>query len=344
MSSRPALSLSIVTSMYRSAGFLDAFYTRCTAAATRLVGTSYEIVLVNDGSPDDSLTAAIELGRRDPHVRVLDLSRNFGHHRALMTGLANARGGLVFLIDCDLEEDPDWLIAFYDTLRSSGADTVYGVQEVRKGGPLERLSGGTFFRIFNHLLTHPIPANVTTARLMTHRFVQALVSHQEREVSLAGLCVLTGFEQRPHVVRKGSRPGTSYTMRKRLSVFVNAITSLSNRPLVYIFQIGMGVMALSLVAGVVLLYESLHGRVGVPGWASVMVSIWFLGGLIIFCVGVIGMYLSKIFLEVKHRPYTIVRAEYGPTPSERIGSGQVEEAALSERVGSTRGQGPDRLP
>jgi putative glycosyltransferase len=342
MSSRPALS--IVTSMYRSAGFLDAFYTRCTTAATRLVGTSYEIVLVNDGSPDDSLTAAIALSRRDPHVRVLDLSRNFGHHRALMTGLAHARGGLVFLIDCDLEEDPDWLIAFSDTLRASGADAVYGVQEVRKGGPLERLAGGAFFRIFNRLLTHPIPANVTTARLMTHRFVQALVSHEEREVALAGLCVLTGFEQRPHVVRKGSRPGTSYTMRKRISVFVNAITSLSNRPLVYIFQIGVGVMALSLVAGVVLLYESLHGRVGVPGWASVMVSIWFLGGLIIFCVGVIGMYLSKIFLEVKHRPYTIVRAEYGSAPTERIGSGRVEEAVGSERVGSTRGQGPDRLP
>jgi putative glycosyltransferase len=97
----------------------------------------------------------------------------------------------------------------------------------------------------------------------------------------------------------------------RLSVFANAITSFSNRPLVYIFQIGVAVMALSVAAGGVLLYMSLNGRIGVPGWASIMVSIWFLGGLIIFCVGVIGMYLAKIFTEIKQRPYTIVRAEYG---------------------------------
>jgi putative glycosyltransferase len=324
MSVEPSLALSIVTSMYRSAGFLEAFHSRCTTAATTLAGSSYEIVLVNDGSPDDSLSAAIALHQRDPHVRVLDLSRNFGHHKALMTGLAHARGALVLLIDCDLEEDPAWLLDFHQTLRSSGADAVYGVQDVRKGGLVERTAGSAFFRVFNQMLTHPIPANVTTARLMTHRFVQALISHSEREVSLAGLCVLTGFEQRPHVVRKGSRPDTTYTVRKRVSVFANAITSLSNRPLVYIFQIGVGVMALSVVAGFMLLYQSLQGRVGVPGWASIMVSIWFLGGLIIFCVGVIGMYLAKIFLEVKQRPFTIVRAEYDSSAPERLRAARAE--------------------
>jgi putative glycosyltransferase len=304
--------LSIVTTLYRSAAYLDNFHAKCTKAATQLVGEYYEIVLVNDGSPDDSLARALALHARDPHVRVIDLSRNFGHHKALMTGLAHARGALVFMIDSDLEEDPDWLLPFHRALQESGADVIYGVQEARKGGWLERVAGGMFFAIFNKMLTHPIPANVTTVRLMTRRYVQALVSHSEREVSLAGLCVLTGFEQRPFAVQKGSRPETTYSARKRLSVFANAITSLSNRPLVYIFQIGVAVMLLSLVAGIVLLYQSLKGEVGVPGWASIMVSIWFLGGLIIFCVGVIGMYLAKIFLEVKQRPSTIVRAEYGP--------------------------------
>ena len=123
--------------------------------------------------------------------------------------------------------------------------------------------------------------------------------------------MLTGFEQLPITIQKGNRADSSYTTRKRLSVFANAITSFSNRPLIYIFQIGMAVMALSVVAAAVLLYMSLNGRIGVPGWASIMVSIWFLGGLIIFCVGVIGMYLAKIFIEIKQRPYTIVRAEYG---------------------------------
>jgi putative glycosyltransferase len=310
MSREPALALSIVSSMYRSAAFLNEFHARCTAAATQLVGSSYEIILVNDGSPDDSLRVAIELHTRDPHLRVIDLSRNFGHHKALMTGLAHARGHQVFLLDCDLEEDPMWLLTFHDEMRTNHVDVVYGVQSERKGSWLERTAGQLFFAVFNRMLTHPIPVNVVTARLMTARYVRALVSHHERELCLAGLWVITGFEQRPFLVRKGSRPDSSYSTRKRFSVFANAITSFSNRPLIYIFQIGMAVMALSVVAAVVLLYMRLKGQVGVPGWASIMVSIWFLGGLIIFCVGVIGMYLAKIFTEIKQRPYTIVRAEY----------------------------------
>ena len=309
MSDRP--SLSIVTSMYKSAPFLSEFHQRCTAAAQALTG-DYEIVLVNDGSPDDSLRIALDLHARDPHVRVIDLSRNFGHHKALMTGLDRARGDLVFLLDCDLEEDPAWLATFYAEMRAAGADVVYGVQEQRKGRWIERIGGQLFFTLFNRLLTHRIPPNLVTARLMTSRYVKALVSHREQEICLAGLWVITGFEQRPIAVLKGSREDSTYTTRMRFSAFANAITSFSNRPLIYIFQIGMAVMALSVVAGVILLYRSLTGGIGVPGWASIMVSIWFLGGLIIFCVGVIGMYLAKIFTEIKQRPYTIVRAEYGP--------------------------------
>jgi putative glycosyltransferase len=304
-------ALSIVTSMYRSAAFLTEFHDRCTSAA-RALTDDYEIVLVNDGSPDDSLRIAVGLHERDAHVRVIDLSRNFGHHKALMTGLAHARGDLVFLIDCDLEEDPAWLSRFEQAMAAAGADVVFGVQETRKGGWVERVAGRIFFSVFNRMLSHPIPANVVTARLMTSRYVKALVSHQERELCLAGLWAITGFEQIPLTVRKGSRGDSSYTTRKRLSAFANAITSFSNRPLVYIFQIGVAVMALSIAAGAILLYKSLSGEIGVPGWASIMVSIWFLGGLIIFCVGVIGMYLAKIFTEIKQRPYTIVRAEYGP--------------------------------
>src|SRR6187549_484075 len=101
MSGPAPVTLSIVTSMYRSASFLGEFHERCSAAASRL-GSSYEIVFVNDGSPDDSLAVALGLQRRDPHVRVVDLSRNFGHHKAMMTGLAHARGERIFLIDCDL--------------------------------------------------------------------------------------------------------------------------------------------------------------------------------------------------------------------------------------------------
>src|SRR5262245_29618643 len=154
------MNLSLVSSMYRSEAFLTEFHARCTAAATRLAGSSYEIILVNDGSPDGSLQVAIDLHTRDSHVRVIDLSRNFGHHKALMTGLAHARGDLVYLIACDLEEDPAWLQTFYDTLRFEHVDVVYGVQGERKGDWLERTAGRMFFSIFNRMLTHPIPENV----------------------------------------------------------------------------------------------------------------------------------------------------------------------------------------
>ena len=311
MSGAPPVALSIVTSMYQSAAFLDEFHERCSTAASRL-GGSYEIVFVNDGSPDDSLAIALGLQRRDSHVRVVDLSRNFGHHKALMTGLAHARGERIFLLDCDLEEDPAWLITFDEMLRTTGADVVYGVQSQRKGDWFERLSGQVVFKVLNQMLEHQIPVNVVTARLMTARYVRALLEHQESELFLAGLLAATGFDQRLVLVKKGSRPGTSYTLRRRISGLVNAITSFSNRPLVYIFQAGISVMLLSIVAGVVLVYKHLTSGIGVPGWASIMVSIWFLGGLTIFCVGVIGVYLAKIFVEIKHRPRTIVRAEYGP--------------------------------
>src|SRR5687767_1324647 len=176
MSSHASLTLSIVTSMYQSEEFLTEFHARCTAAAERLAASSYEIIFVNDGSPDQSLQKAIGLHTRDHHVRVIDLSRNFGHHKALMTGLAHARGDLVFLIDSDLEEDPAWLSRFDGVMTTSGADVVYGVQDARKGGWVERTAGELFFKVFNRMLTHPIPVNVVTARLMTSRYVKALVS------------------------------------------------------------------------------------------------------------------------------------------------------------------------
>src|SRR5262245_15015952 len=149
--------LSIVNTLYQSEGFITEFHARCTAAATRLAASSYEIIFVNDGSPDQSLQKAIDLHAHDPHVRVIDLSRNFGHHKALMTGLAHARGELVFLIDSDLEEDPEWLPRFREALIATGADVIYGVQKARKGGWFERTSGDLFFRVFNRVLTQPIP-------------------------------------------------------------------------------------------------------------------------------------------------------------------------------------------
>jgi len=303
--------LSVVTSMYRSARYLEEFHARVAAAASRIT-ESFELVFVNDGSPDDSLAVALRLRARDTRVRVVDLSRNFGHHKALMTGIARAHGDLVFLIDCDLEEDPAWLERFHEELSATGVDVVYGVQSRRKGGTMERLTGALFYRVLNRLLTDPVPTNLVTARLMTRRYVDALVQHRDREVFLAGLFVAAGFQQRGVTVTKSGRGDSSYTVRRRLSLLVNAVTSFSNRPLVYIFYLGVVVMFVSTLAAAGLIVRALNRGIGVPGYASLMVSIWFLGGLTLLSLGVIGIYLAKVFNESKDRPYTIVQAEYGP--------------------------------
>ena len=134
----------------------------------------FELILVNDGSPDDSLQIALSLHRRDRRVRIIDLSRNFGHHQAMMTGLSYARGDLVFLLDSDLEEEPEFLETFYERLKTTAADVVFGVQKKRKGRLFERVSGVIFFKLFNALSTHPIPKNVITARLMTREVCDEL--------------------------------------------------------------------------------------------------------------------------------------------------------------------------
>jgi putative glycosyltransferase len=309
--SETLMDLSIVTTLYRSESYVREFYARASAAASSLT-SAYEIIFLNDGSPDGSLDRALELYQEDPHVRVVDLSRNFGHHRAIMTGLQYATGDLVFLIDSDLEEDPAWLEEFHRTLRATGADVVYGTQKRRKGNWFERLTGQVAYSIYHALLSQPIPRNVLTVRLMTSRYVAQLVRHRDREICLAGLWVLTGFEQVAMPVEKRNREGRAYRNRQRLSALVNAVTSFSNRPLVYIFYLGCVIIALSTSAAAYLVQRALYHGIDVPGYASLIVSVWFLGGVTIFCLGVIGVYLSKVFMETKDRPYSIVRAEYPP--------------------------------
>jgi len=304
------MKLSIVTTLYQSAPYIEEFIRHATDAAKSMTD-DYEIVLVNDGSPDDSLVLAVHLAELDSHVIVVDLSRNFGHHKAMMTGLSHSSGEQVFLIDSDLEEEPEWLLSFSTQMERDRCDVVYGVQEQRKGGLFERWSGEWFYRFFRMLTGLTLPENIVTARLMTRRYVDALLRHDEREVFLAGLWHITGFDQRSQTIKKHNTSGTTYTLRRKMSVLVNSVTSFSNAPLKAIFYIGV---AISLLAGgytTYLIINWLFLAQPLSGWTSVMASIWLLGGSIISFIGVIGIYLSKIFSETKHRPYTIIRQIYG---------------------------------
>jgi putative glycosyltransferase len=301
--------LSVVATLYHSAAFLPEFHARVTEAA-RALTPDYEIVLVNDGSPDGSLDLAVGIHERDPRVRVVDLSRNFGHHRAMMTGLAHARGELVFLIDSDLEEDPGLLGAFHREMGRRGADVVYGVQASRKGGVFERVSGWLFFTVFNHLAPVPMPPNLCTVRLMTRRYVTALVAHQERQFTIGGLWAITGFEQVPMTIDKRSREGTTYSLARKVLVLVDSVTSFSDRPLIAAFYAGLVIVLGASAAAAYLVVRRVFFGVLLAGWPSLIVSVWLLGGLNLFCLGLIGIYLSKVFIETKQRPYVIVRRLY----------------------------------
>jgi len=304
------MKLSIVATLYQSAPYIIEFHQRASAAAKNLVGEDYEIVLVNDGSPDNSLDLAVLITESDSHVVVVDLSRNFGHHKAMMTGLAHTKGDQVLLIDSDLEEEPECLIAFAEQMQSQRCDVVYGVQEQRKGGWFERWSGQWFYRFFKALTGLALPENIVTARLMTRRYVDALLRHEEREVFMAGLWHVTGFDQLPQIVKKHSTSETTYTFRKKMSLLVNSVTSFSNAPLVGIFYIGVSISLVAVVYIGYLVIQWMFLAKPLSGWTSVMASIWLLGGMVISFIGVVGIYLSKIFSETKQRPYTIVRQIY----------------------------------
>lgn len=304
------MKLSIVATLYQSASYIAEFHQRASAAANQLVGDEYEIVLVNDGSPDNSLDLAVQLTEGDRHVVVVDLSRNFGHHKAMMTGLSNARGEWVFLIDADLEEEPEWLLSFMEQMALDKCDVVYGVQETRRGDWFQRVTGDWFYRFLNFVSGMNLPQHVVTARLMTRRYVNALLLHEERELFIVGVWYLTGFNQQPQAIRKHGFSETSYTFRKKISLAVNAITSFSNAPLVWIFNIGAFIALASTLFVGYLVLSWLFFTKPPSGWTSVLASIWLVGGMVICFTGVVGIYLSKMFIEIKQRPYTIIREIY----------------------------------
>jgi putative glycosyltransferase len=303
------MKLTVVATLYRSAPYLEEFHRRVRAAAEAITD-NFEIILVNDGSPDDSLERALALHARDARVTVLDLARNFGHHKAMVTGLAHADGDLVFLIDSDLEEPPELLAGFHAEVTSGGWDIVYGVQSSRRGGWFERLSGAAFFKLTEMLSDVPLPRNLITARLMTRDFVRALVAHQDRQAQLSLLTALTGFRQRAMQVEKLAHSPTTYSFARKLNMALQQITTTSTRLLNLVLYLGAGVSALAICLIAFYLLRYLTHGVRVDGFTSLIMSIWFLGGATLLALGVLGIYINNILVEVQRRPYTHLRAVY----------------------------------
>ncbi len=228
----------------------------------------------------------------------------------MMTGLAHATGDLVFLIDSDLEEQPEDLARLHQRFAQGDCDVVYGVQQVRRGGLIERTSGALFFTLTAALSDHPVPRNLFTSRLMTRDYVRALLRHRDREFSISHLWQVTGFRQQPVTLEKLSLSPTSYKLGHRVRMAVRDITTTSSRLLYLIFYVGVSIFCLSVAVILYFLGRYFTSGIGVDGFTSEIVSIWFLGGLITLILGILGIYIANILAETKRRPYTIVRRVY----------------------------------
>ncbi len=310
------MKISVVTTLYYSSGYIQEFYSRIHTQI-RQITNDYEIIFVNDGSPDSSLEVATNLIQKDPAIIVLDLSRNFGHHKAIMTGLKESSGDLVFLIDCDLEEEPELLLPFYTKMLETDSDVVYGIQKKRKGNLFEKYSGHFFYNFRNYIIQEKIPENIFIARLMKREYVEGLLQFKEKELSLDNIFYYTGYKQTPFFAHKHSKGTSTYSFKKKFQLAINSITSFSSRPLLFIFNTGVFITFFSFLYVALLVFNYfLFGR-SVEGWTSLIASVWLLGGIIILFVGIIGIYLSKIFTETKDRPFTIIKTKYASSDKDK---------------------------
>ncbi len=301
------MKISVVTPLFRSAPYIEELFHRSVEAIRATGASEHEIIFVNDDSPDDSLDLARRIAVEHPGVVVIDLARNYGQHKAIMTGLEAASGDYVFVMDSDLDEEPEWITKFYHELIDRKCDVVYGVQQRRIRGLAYRFCRWLFYCVLNGLSSVRFPKDIVTARLMSRRYVDALLQFGEREVWIAGLWHMTGFTQIGVAVDKNDTSPTTYTFTALAKSFINAITAFSTRPLTIIAIVGIAVSLIAFIFTGWVLYRKLVDGIAVEGWASVMSAVLLIGGMSLFFNGVMAIYVAKIFIEVKQRPRTIVR-------------------------------------
>jgi putative glycosyltransferase len=302
------MHLSVVSTLYNSEKNIEEFLNRIIVQAST-ISEKYEIILVDDGSSDETLSLTRSLLQKHKNIRLFELSKNFGHHRAMMTGLMKATGDYIFLIDSDLDEPPELLSEFYALIQDREIDVVYGCQIERKGKFFERVAGYFAWNLIDLLSEIRIPRNLSTVRLMRRKYVQSLVKHRERKTAIGGLWELTGFKQVGFQFKKNLGDKSDYSFRQRLAALLDSITSFSERPLYFVFFLGVSIFVLSALVALGLIVWRITGEL-LEGWVSILVSVWLLGGILLLCIGIIGLYISRIFIETKQRPYSIIRNEY----------------------------------
>jgi glycosyltransferase involved in cell wall biosynthesis len=299
--------LSVVAPVYNEEELIEPFVRRTCAA---VADYSFELVLVNDGSADGTPALLDSIAERDPRVRVVHLSRNFGHQAALTAGLEHAAGDVVAMIDADLQDPPE-LIPTMVARWEEGSDVVYAVRRQREGETAFKLATASwFYKLFDKLAQVDLEPNSGDFRLLDRRALDALLSMTERSRFLRGMTVWVGFTQTAVPYERDARHAgeTKYTLRKMLRFSLDAIASFSHLPLQLATYVGLMSAGLAFVAIPIVAVLRLSGSY-LPGFGSLTIAILLLGGIQLIALGVIGEYVGRIYDEVKHRPLYIVREE-----------------------------------
>jgi polyisoprenyl-phosphate glycosyltransferase len=306
--------LSVVAPVYNEEATIQEFYSRVCSA---LEGVNFELVLVDDGSSDGSTASLDQLATNDPRVRVVYLSRNFGHQTALTAGLDHARGDAVVMLDADLQDPPELIARMLDHWRA-GCDVVYAVREAREGESRFKLSTARwFYKLFDKLAQVELQHNSGDFRLLDRRALDALLAMRERNRFLRGMTVWVGYTQAAVPYKRDSRYAgeTKYTLSKMLRFSLDAISSFSHRPLQLATLLGFAISTLAFIAIPVVIVLRIVGSY-LPGFGSITIVILLLGGIQLIAIGIIGEYVGRIYDEVKGRPLYLVRARQNIAPSE----------------------------
>jgi dolichol-phosphate mannosyltransferase len=314
--------ISVIIPAYNEGEGLRLVYQRVTACAAGW-GEDYEILLVDDGSRDNTLAVAEELARSDGHVKVISFTRNFGHQPAVTAGMEHARGDLIAVIDADCQDPPEELARFFQRCRE-GVDVVYGVRRKRKEGVLKRLSYRLFYRLFAYLADITMPLDAGDFCVMNRRCVDAMNALPERSRFLRGLRAWVGFRQEGLAYERAARAAgePKYTFRKLLNLALSGIINFSSKPLRLIAYFGFALGLLSVLVGLFVLVQYIadwtvfgYNPRQQRGWTSLMLVILLLASAQLFCLGILGEYVGRLFEEVKRRPVYLVgrTVNLGPT-------------------------------
>lgn len=309
----PPKMLSVIVPCFNEEEVIRDTYERLIRVLGALLSLSLEIIFVDDGSRDQTLSILQEIQSKDNRIRVLSFSRNFGHQIAVTAGLEHASGDCVALIDADLQDPPEVILEMID-MWQKGVDVAYGVRTEREGEtPFKRLSARMFYRAINRISDIPIPLDTGDFRLMDRRVVKSLLSMPERDRFLRGMVAWVGFRQQPVAYKRVARlaGSTKYPLSKMLRFAADGLLSFSLLPLRFASWMGFIAAGLSLLGIVYALTLRLLTSIWVPGWTLLFIAFLFFGGIQLVSLGLIGEYLGRVYGEVKNRPLYIIKERFG---------------------------------